>query len=86
MPKSVSVLPWISDRADGAVNVHFACVPKSGSRIDESALVAKDRDYHTARASYIAPKSGGRTTRVLLVFVAAARTEDVRLTTVPKYG
>ena len=68
-----------SVRANGAVSVHLACMPKNGGRIDEWALVATGRDYHTAHASYIVPKSGGRTKRVLCVFVAARlarRTSD----------
>ena len=65
----------ISDRADRAKRIRFVCVPKSGGRIEELILVATDRDYHTALASYIAPKSGGRTTRALLVFAAPGEHE-----------
>jgi hypothetical protein len=35
MPRSVTVLLWISDRADGAQRVRLAYVPKSGGRIGE---------------------------------------------------
>ena len=49
-------------------------------------LVATGRDCRTAHASYIAPKSGGRTKGVLRVFVVTASTENVRLIVVPKCG
>jgi hypothetical protein len=68
--------------------VHLAYVPKSRGRIEEWALVTTDRirDCHTARASNIVPKSGGRTkARAGLVFAAGPRTEDVRIRVVPKY-
>ena len=70
------MLLWISDRADGAKTIHLAYVPKSGGRIGELVLVPTDRDYHTARAGSIAPKCGGRTTRVLRVFAASVKNEE----------
>ena len=87
MPRSITVLLWISGRADGAGSVRLAYVPKSSGRIGELALVATDRDDNTARASCIMPKSGGRTKGVLRVFVAARlaqRTSDSQ--SVPKYA
>ena len=87
MPRSVTVLLWISGRADGAHRVHLACVPKSGGRIGELPLVATGRDYIQHAKANITPKNGGRTKSALRVFAArAASTEDVRFIVVPKCG
>ena len=62
--------------------MHLACVPKSGGRIGELALVATGRDYHTARKLHRAEE--WRSTKRLLRVFAAASTEVVRLIVVPK--
>src|ERR1044071_8081277 len=70
-PRSVTVLLWISGRADRAQREPLACVPQSDGRIGELPLLATHRDYTQPAQADIAPTSGGRTTRVLCVVVVA---------------
>ena len=75
-PAPATLLFWISGRADRAVSVHLAYVPKSGGRIGDLSLVATDRDYTQHAQADVAPKCGGRTTRALLVFGAGGEDEE----------